>query len=265
MKKFLRPFAAIVMSAAMCLSLCACDMDLGTMLLMKKVYDAAEDTESFEAEATADMELVYDGEAAELSMEADCRATLEPLVMEINCAADTGILGRTEAPVYIVGGDDALELYLGLPVLGETVWLHESVELPDGETEDLLSLVGKGSELNVEVGKEQTVNGEKAVELTLTLPAEIIEAALDAGDGELDDMPVTVWVSKKTGRILRAEADLAQLVRYALEASELSAALEELKLDIELKSMPTVINVTGYNSVESITLPDTTDADSAAA
>ncbi len=247
----------MVLSAVMCLGLCGCDTDIGTMLLMKKVYDAIEQTESFEADIKADMKISYGGVASEIPVNAKCRFTEEPAVMELLCSMDSKLLPEVEMPVYLIEGDDALEVYVGMPLFGQMVWLHESMELPEGETTDaksVLKRLDEGSGLKITKGEEKKIDGETAVKLTLVLPGDMIAVSLGAMDETMDDLVVTGWVSKKSGQVLRLEAELGELAQLALGQTDFFDESKALKIE----SMAVVIDVTGRNSVERIELPEDT-------
>lgn len=261
MKRLLKAMAALTLSAAMCIGLCGCDTDFGTMLLVKKVYDSIEETESFEAKAEIGMELTYRKLSSDVSIKADCRCTVEPTVIELKCSTDTGMLSELEMPVYIVGGNKSLELYVGAPVLGETVWLHESLELPesaDEETQNVLALLDKGSDLEIIRGEEKKIDGQTAVKLTLVLPGDMIAVSLGAIDETMEDLEITAWVNKKTGQVLRLEAELGELAQLALKSARLTGDAEKLVSEAEIEHMTVTIDVTGVNTIEKIELPSST-------
>jgi len=254
MKKMIKAALALVLSVVMCLGLCGCSTDIGTMLLMKKVYDSIEETESFEADVKAELQIKYGGMASEIPVDAKCRFTEEPTMMELQCSIDAGLLSKVEMPVYLIEGDDAVELYAGMPLLGHMVWLHESVDQPEGTDLDIKSVLGlldKGAGLEVTKGEEKQIGGETAVKLTLVLPGDMIAVAMGAMDETMDDLVVTGWVSKKSGQVLRLEAELGELAQLALRRTELFSNSKT----IEIESMAVEIDVTGRNTVERIELP----------
>lgn len=257
MKRMMKAVMALVLSAVMCLGLCGCDTDIGTMLLMKKVCESIEETESFEADIKADLNVTYGkygGVPSAATVTAKCRFTEEPTVMELLCSMESGLLSEVEMPIYLIGGDDALEVYAGVPLFGQTVWLHESVDEPEGTDFDLKSALGlldKGAGLEITKGEEKQIGGETAVKLTLVLPGDMIAVSLGAMDETMDDLVITGWVSKKTGQVLRLEAELGQLAQLALNQTKFVDESKALKI----KSMAVEIDVTGRNTVERIELP----------
>lgn len=257
MKRIFKAAMALVLSAVMCLGLCACDTDIGTMLLMKKVYESIEETESFEANVKAELKIKVQGISSEMDAEAKCRFTEEPAVMELLCSTESGMLSEVEMPVYLIGGDDTLEVYAGVPLFGQMLWLHESLKQPEGKTADaqsVLKLLDEGSGLEITKGEEKKINGETAVKLTLVLPGDMIAVSLGAMDETMDDLVVTGWVSKKSGQVLRLEAELGELAQLALKQTELFGESKS----VEIESMAVVIDVTGRNTVEHIELPKET-------
>lgn len=257
MKKIFKAVIALVLSAVMCMGLCGCDTDIGTMLLMKKVYDSIEETESFEADVKAELKIKYKGISSEMAMSAECRYTEEPAVMELLCSTESGLLSEAAMPVYLIGGDDALEIYAGVPLFGHMVWLHESVKQPKGTNADaqsVLKLLDEGSGLEITKGEEKKINGETAVKLTLVVPGDMIAVSLGAMDETMDDLVVTGWVSKKSGQVLRLEAELGELAQLALNQTEFFDKSKAL----EIESMAVEIDVTGRNTVERIELPEDT-------
>lgn len=259
MKKFFRAAMAMVLSAVMCLGLCGCNTDIGTMLLMKKVYESIEETESFEADIKADLKMKVQGISSEIPVKAECRFTEEPAVMELLCSTESGLLSEVKMPVYFIGGDDALEVYAGVPLFGNMVWLHESLELPEGTDTDaksVLKMLDEGSGLKITKGEQKKIGGETAVKLTLVLPGDMIAVSLGAMDETMDDLVVTGWVSKKSGQVLRLEAELGDLAQLALKQTEFANDSKS----IEIESMTVVIDVTGRNTVQHIELPEDTAA-----
>ncbi len=257
MKRIFRAAMALVLSAVMCLGLCGCDTDIGTMLLMKKVCDAIEETESFEADIKAKLKINYGGVSSELPVNAECRYTEEPAVMELLCSMESGLLSEVKMPIYFIGEDDALEVYVGMPLFGQMVWLHESIEQPEGTAADaksVLKLLDEGSGLKITKGEEKKLGGETAVKLTLVLPGDMIAVSLGAMDETMDDLVITGWVSKKSGQVLRLETELGELAQLALSQTEFVDKSKALTIE----SMAVEIDVTGRNTVERIELPEET-------
>ena len=63
-------------------------------------------------------------------------------------------------------------------------------------------------------------------------------------------MELTVWIAEEDGSPVRLSADLASLLQYLLDSSQ-STLLSGLKIN----SLPTTVDITGFNDVEGIELP----------
>ena len=75
-------------------------------------------------------------------------------------------------------------------------------------------------------------------------------AAAVSGGPSIEDTTLTIWIAEDDGSPVRLSADLASVLQYLLETSD-AAFLPQL----EVNSLPTTVDITGYNDVESIELP----------
>lgn len=251
--KFFKKLAAVLLGTAMCLSLCACDTDLETLLLMRKVGNAIEDTKSFEGEFSCSTKAAYGVLPLKLSVEGDIRCVTQPMTMEIATEIDLGLLGELEAKIYLLGTDDSMEIYAGIEDLaGDMTWTHEVLAAPGEtslDTSGLLKIIDSGSDLLTK-GEERKINGVNAVRLTLTLPGDMMAVSVGNESGTMDDLIIDAWVNKSDGHIIRLETELGELAMLAL-----APALESEADNISITAMPLVIDINDFNCVDEIVLP----------
>lgn len=252
MNKFIKKITLIALSAAMCLSLCACNTNLDTMLLMKKVYDSVEKTQSFEAEVKTTASAAYGKLPIKVKAESDVRCIIDPLQIELDNEIDLGLLGEVEAPVYVIGSDKALDVYVGVKFLGKDNWYHQSLPISEEYKLDAKSIIELFDEDSgrLTLGEEKQIAGQTAVQMSLTLPADMIAEALGTEADGMQDVVINVWVNKSSGQIMRVETELSGLCNLAVKAT-----VGDSYGSITIKSLPVVMDIESVNTVKSITVP----------
>ena len=255
MKKFFTRLAAAVMAMVMCLTLCGCGTDLGTMLLMKKVWDSAASVKSVEADLTAEIEGSCGSIPLKAGMEAECRLLADPLELEAATELDMGLFGSSELTAYMLNRGDALELYIALK---DKVLLSKSWPLENAPTlKDAIGFIRfiEDSEASIVWSRDEEINGTDAAVLDIVLPAGMIgkcfgEAEDEEPDVITNDLKLTAWIDIESGRLIRLETDLAQLAVPLFIGSE-----DGQKVDIIIDKLPLVLDITDFNEVESIDIP----------
>ena len=264
MKKYARTLTALIVALALALSLAGCSIDLNDMLIVKRAYKHIAAMDSLSFTLTADLDAVAGSLPVKSSVDADCQCIIDPTTLKAQVELDMGKLGKISLPLYVFAGDGAVQVLAGLGQSGSTVWVSNSFPLADGEEQDdevdrltveaVLNMLQDDPEA-LYVGESETINGQSCRPFILKVPgAVLMEAlALQAPEGSgfaIDDTVVTIWIAEKDGMPVRLSADLASLFQYLLDIADASY-LPKLKLN----SLPVTVDITGYNNVESITLP----------
>ena len=98
------------------------------------------------------------------------------------------------------------------------------------------------------------MNGVLCRPFILKIPGTLLMDALGTADSEggssIEDLVLTIWIAEDEGSPVRLSGDLASLLQYILENSD-----TPLVSQLDIKSLPTTVDITGFNDVESIELP----------
>lgn len=265
MKKYVRPFVALLLSLALSLSLAGCSIDLNDMLIVKRAYKHVTEMDSLSFTVAVELDAVAGSLPVKLSAEADCQCVIDPTTLKAQLALDMGKLGKISLPLYVFAKDNALQVLAGMGQNGSTVWVNNSFPFAEKEEEDeddsgkltveaVLNMLQDDPEA-LSVGESETINGVSCRPFKLKIPGEVLMEALDlkvpAGSSfTIEDTLVTVWIAEKDGTPVRLSGDLASLFQYILDVAD-AAYLPKLKLN----SLPVTVDITGYNNVDSIALP----------
>lgn len=263
MKKIARSLAALILSAALGLSLAGCSIDLNDMLIVKRAYRQVSSMDSLSFTAEAELDAVAGSLPVKISAAADCQCVIDPTTLKAQLELDMGRLGKISLPLYVFSGENALQVLAGMGQSGSTVWVSNSFPYADSEAdgeegkltvEAVLSMLQDDPEALV-AGDSETLNGVSCRPFALKVPGTVLMQALDlrAPEGSgfaVEDTVVTVWIAEKDGVPMRLHADLASLLQYVLDVAD-ADYLPKLKLN----SLPVTVNSTGFNNVESIPLP----------
>ena len=266
MKKYARTLTALIVALALALtlSLAGCSIALNDMLIVKRAYKHITEMDSLSFTLTADLDAVAGSLPVKSSVDADCQYVIDPGTLKAQVELDMGKLGNISLPLYVFSGDGALQVLAGLGQSGSTVWVSNSFPLAGSEEQDdeadrltveaVLNMLQDDPEA-LSVGESESINGQSCRPFILKVPgAVLMEAlALQAPEGSsfaIDDTVVTIWIAEKDGMPVRLSADLASLFQYLLDIAD-AAYLPKLKLN----SLPVTVDITGYNNVQSITLP----------
>lgn len=262
MKKHLSRAVAMLIALALTFSLCGCSMGLSEMLIVKRAYRHVADMDSVSFTAAGDLDASVASIPLKARVDADCRCIIDPGTLYMDLSIDMGKLGTLSLPVYLFTQDDALQLRIGLGEGDSVLWLSTDFPLAQG--------TGEGSKLDVEavltmlqddpealsIGDSETVNGILCRPFILKLPGSLLMEALGAasaqeGAATIEDTELTIWIAEDDGSPVRLSADLASVLQYILDTSD-SAFLPQL----QIKSLPAAVDITGFNDVDSIELPD---------
>ena len=253
MNKLFRKITAIALTGIMCFSLCACNTDLDTMLLMKKVYDAVETTKSAEGEFTCSAKGSYGIVPVKAKIDGDISYLAEKPTVWLDAEIDLGLLGDLDVEVYAEVGEKAVDIYAGVEKLGDGMnWFYSSVDIPEGQSfnvSGIISLIDKGSVL-VAKGEEKQINGVSAVKITLTMPGDMFAVALGNQDCIVGDIVINAWVNKADGHILRLETELSEIAKLLV-----STALEDDADNIKITSMPLEVEFDSFDTLKEIKIP----------
>ena len=264
MKRIARSLVALLLTVALGISLAGCSIDLNDMLIVKRAYKHITEMDSLSFTLTADLDAVAGSLPVRSSVKADCQCVIDPTTLKAQVELDMGKLGTISLPLYVFSGDGALQVLAGLGQSGSTVWVSNSFPLAGSEEQDdevdrltveaVLNMLQDDPEA-LSVGESETINGVSCRPFLLKVPGTVLmdALALKAPEGSsytIDDTAFTIWIAEKDGVPVRIRADLASLFQYMLDIADASY-LPKLKLN----SLPVTVDFTGYNNVESITLP----------
>lgn len=253
MNQFLKKLTAIALAVVMCLGLCACNTDLDTMLLMKKVYDAVETTKSAEGEFECSAKGSYGIVPVKAKIDGDISYLAEKPTVWLDAEIDLGLLGDLDVEVYAEVGENKVDIYTGVEKLGDGMnWFYNRVDIPEGQSfnvSGIISLIDKGSVL-VAKGEEKQINGVSAVKITLTMPGDMFAVALGNQDCTVGDVVINAWVNKADGHILRLETELSEIAKLLI-----STALEDDADNIKITSMPLEVEFDSFDTLTEIKIP----------
>lgn len=265
MKKTARSLMALVLALTLSLSLAGCSIGLDDMLIVKRAYKQVSEMDSLSFTVKAELEGTAGSLPVKLSADADCQCVIEPTTLKAQLALDLGKLGKFSLPLYVFSRDNALQVLAGLGRSGSTVWVSNSIPYAEKEDEDnqtankltveeVLNMLQDDPEA-LSVGESESINGVSCRPFKLKIPGAVLMEALDlkvpqGSSAAVADTLVTVWIAEKDGVPMRLSGDLASLCQYILDVAN-ADYLPKMKL----KRMPVTVDITGYNNVESITLP----------
>lgn len=260
MKKYLTKAAALFCALMLILCLSACSMGLSEMLIVKRAYRQIADMDSlsFTVEAEPDAQLA--SIPLKAKVEGDCRCIIDPGTLYMDMKIGMGKLGTLEIPVYLFTQDGALCMRVGLGSQEDALWFSSSLPLSQSsgeggslDVETVLTLLQDDPEA-LSIGDSETVNGVLCRPFILKIPGTLLMDALGAADSEggssIEDLVLTIWIAEDEGSPVRLSGDLASLLQYILENSD-----TPLVSQLDIKSLPTTVDITGFNDVESIELP----------
>lgn len=262
MKKFAPRIIALALVIVLGISLAGCSMNLNDMLIVKRAYKHVSEMDSLSFTGNAELNAVAGSLPVTLKLKADCRCIIDPVTLQIQANLDLGKLGKIDLPLYIFVQDNALQVLAGLGQSGGTTWVNNSFPLAgksdekdDGlSVESVLNMLQNDPEALV-VGESETVNDVVARPFILKVPGDILMAAIDLAPPEgssavIEDTLLTIWIAESDGMPVRLSADLASLFQYIVDVTN-PDYLPKLKIS----SLPTMIDLTGYNDVDTISLP----------
>ncbi len=260
MKKKLTKAAAFFLVLALSLSLCACSMGLSEMLIVKRAYRHVAGMDSLSFKAEGELEASAASLPFQALIQADSRCIIDPGILYMDMKIDMGKLGTMELPLYLYTQEGTLRLMFGLGGEDSRLWFSSALPLAvnsGGEkgmdVETVLSLLQDDPEA-LSIGDSETVNGLLCRPFILKIPGSMLEDALGVATSDtsssIQDMVLTIWISENDGSPVRLSADIASMLQYILENSG-----APLISQLDIKSLPTTVDITGFNDVESIELP----------
>ena len=251
---------ALILCAAMCLTLAGCSSSLGAMLTVKKCYKAISELRSACFDLTATINATAGDEPVEIDITGECECIFDPFTVYIDARADLGKMGRLSVPMYIAMEDGQLNIYVGLNIAREPIWLawviKTSGEQPaEIDVPGIIALFENNTQPVSKSEEEQLGEETKVIPLTLELPGHLLTEAVSSGSvpkgGKMDNIVITALVDKQTYLPIRISADIAPLLQYIIDEADLKY-FPEIRVD----SVPVELNVTATDTIESITLPD---------
>ena len=261
MKKCLTGAAALLLALALCSGLCGCSMGLSEMLIVKRAYRQIAEMDSLSFTAQAELDASAASIPIKAGLEAQCSCIIDPGTLYMDMEIDMGKLGILELPVYLFGRDGSLRLMLGIGEEDSSLWFTSDFPLSqDGgeggslDVEAVLSLLQDDPQA-LSIGDSETLNGVLCRPFILNIPGTMLMDALGAAEAQestalIQDLQLTIWIAEEYGSPVRLSADLASLAQYLAERSQ-APVISRIKIN----SLPTTVDITGFNNVESIELP----------
>ena len=240
---------AVILCLVMCLGLTGCGASLGAMITVRNCLRVLSEAKDISFTFHADGEAEIAGETAAVSLNGDGVWYSSPSVLSLNVETGLGEIGSFSAPVIMTNEDGRLITYLGVNPAGEPLWIKtarkgSSSTLTEFDLMNVLALCGQSGTVSIE---DDETDGN-LLRISIGLPGRLLAPEAEKAP---DDLPVTVWIDKKSSLPTKLTADLAPLVRQLLDSSD-----KRYKDLLTVKRMPVEIVITAVNGAERITLPE---------
>ena len=288
--KYGKKAAALLLVLAMLLCLSACG---SFETKMARSLQKMSQLDSLRADTVLDLDLsmsILGITSTDLNLNALVGVDIQTEPALAKADVELSVLGREMNTLhYVVPGEKAWTVYSSAD--GGETWADYSVEGQEFDLDvsprDMLQTLSACAASFEEVGSER-INGSMATIYQGEIAAEYVGAAIQAAglpelmedmlDVEIDEdvfsqtgsIPVKIFLDEKSGMIVRIGMDLTQMaggmLEQALASAALSAGLEDLPLDkgLKVKTMNVTMDLSQFNKVEEITLPQSLSGDSAA-
>lgn len=271
MKKTVKKLAALLLCLVMCLAFAGCDADLGTGMIVMKACEAMAEVDSFRFSAKVDALGRTLDEDVILTAGAEGACVIDPTVLEMETEltveeaddkdeSDDGD-DTLRAPIYLAAEDGDIAVYVGMRFLGQTVWLKQTLGVAEnafsGSVDSFIQYM-KDNVKSISRGETAQIDGKSATPLTVVIPGH----ALAENDGSSsaaavpEDLTVTIWIDRESYLPLCLESEMESLAQFYLDRVDLS-----FMNGITVNSMTVKIDLSDYNSIDSITLPKETKTD----
>lgn len=280
--KNLKKAIALLLALAMVLCLSACGS-----FEKKMAKSAAKMSQLDSMHMDMDMEVSFGlslmGQSVdtEMTMEMAMDINTEPLAVKMDI--DIGAMGMKQSlQAYVISENGTRRTYVSDDA-GAT-WQQGKLD-DDGigasnvSVKDSLELLSKWAESFAEDGEEK-INGSAAAKYTgvitaenlreameLTGAADAIESSLDMElDTDLDGMgsiPVSVWIDKKSGMVVRMDMDMTEMMQgimteimdEAVSQSMEEAGLSDIPVEVDISEAKISMEYSQFDNVPAIELP----------
>lgn len=231
---------------------------------------------------TMDMAFDLQGETTSMTMKMEEACTQDPMAAEVNMTMDMGALGEMDTTMYMVleGTDYVSYMKMSGGLLDEedATWSKSVIDLSDLEQynamdsaklylEALNNFQPAGKEA---IGQYNTIRyngkitGEDISKMLATLGDNISSVLTSGTDadamadlfGDLDGIPVSVWIDQKTALPVRYEMDMSSMVNDLMNKMlEVLSSLDSQSVDFKVSKAKVTVECSDYNAVPPITVP----------
>jgi len=264
---------SLILCLALLLSLSACSLFDSTLV---KAIKATMELESLHADISAECSLkaAVSGSLGEHEMELDvaAEATADAITSPFAFRMDAKLNDTEYIPDFIpvptltVYGESvgsSVHVYFGADdnFKGYALSLSGDGKLDKGA---LLKLLTAGAKVFSEVGTEE-INGFEAIRYDGVFTEAMMKSLLElAGADESvvisGDIPLSIWINKSSSMIVRIDVDLSgiseSLSELISEGLSLNIGQYAIILKLSPENLKLSIRFSGFNSIESINVPE---------
>ena len=247
--------------------------------LLEASMAAMDEIESYRMQMSMIMDMSIAGESLNTTTHAQGAVINEPLAMEMQMNMDMGDMGGADVLMYLEKAEDGTDLvYMSMD--GGASWTRqEGVSAESAETynvKDNMDLYLKSAE-NFQKAGEETVNDIQTVRYDgfisqeamnqvmetsglqeqlgiLELPEETMEAIYT----DIGQVPISVWIDPENKLPVQYEMDMTQVMQNLMDnmLEMVSQEVEEVgDVLLEIQKVTISMNMSDFNQVESITIP----------
>ena len=249
----------------------------------KIIANAAEQLNTVES-ARYDMNVEFDmtvaGQTIETETTSKAACIIEPMQMEMDMTMSMGELGAIGMLIFMEQQEDKYISYSSMD--GGTTWTKEEVvDVSSMDQYDALSgmdiYLNSGTEFT-EMGAE-SINGMDTVRYDGIVDKEALEEVMEASGavdqltqygiteeaakamyGDLDNIPMSIWIDTATGYPVKYEMDMSGIMSQMLNEMFAQAGDELSTMTITVEKMVVSILMYDFNEVESIEIPEAAKA-----
>ena len=260
-----------VVAAMLAFALCACSSgsaDLTAEEIVAKTEEACKDMSS--TSATADFTMKMSTSAVEQSFDMSMKMAMDVIIqpeMKAKVKSDIVFSGQTTSmEMYMMPKDGKFMAYTnadGTWFATEIATEEEYKALIESSSTSMLDYVGEGNSITKQ--EDQKVDDIDCYVLTLNISPKALDEAMSAAGseaasisdmlGDVDSIPMTLYVNKSDFSPVQIEMDMVELMNKAITSQLKESGLDAETLGISFEECSMIIKYTNFNSVESIELP----------
>lgn len=268
--KHIKKMTALILALALSLSLAACGAKTPEEVI-RTAQEKVNSAKSMEATMVMDMEMTVMEQTMAVTTTMDMSYFADPIQMRSTMEMDMGALGVMTMDIYAQADGDQYTVYL----TDGSQWTSQQVELAEMQQYDARSSMDLylNSASSFQADGSEKLSGGDADKYTGVITGASLEevmqssGALDSmsqliGDPDaiagiyqdLADMPVTIWVDKKSGYPVRYVMDMSDTMSQIMEKT-LAAAPDAAALDLKIGKMLITMDCFNFGAAETFTIP----------